>query len=64
MVASQRLDGFRCLVTRYALSPTGQLMLSPEHAAVLGVEEGRAVLAAPLALSGDGHDAGYDEGEL
>ncbi|HSH47076.1 MAG TPA: arginine N-succinyltransferase [Halomonas sp.] len=64
MVASQRLEGFRCLVTRYALSPTGQLMLSPEHAAVLDVEEGRAVLAAPLALPGDGHDAGYDEGEL
>lgn len=64
MVASQRLEGFRCLVTRYALSPTGQLMLSPEHAELLGVEEGRAVLAAPLALPGDGHDAGYDEGEL
>lgn len=64
MVASQRLEGFRCLVTRYALSPTGQLMLSPEDAAVLGVEEGRAVLAAPLALPGDRHDAGYDEGEL
>ncbi len=54
MVANQQLAGFRCVVARYALSPTGQLMLSPEHAAVLGVEEGRAVLAAPLALPGVG----------
>nr|WP_297458974.1 arginine N-succinyltransferase [uncultured Halomonas sp.] len=65
MIANQKLDGFRCVVARYALSPTGQLMLSPEHAALLGVEEGRAVLAAPLALSGeDGFDESYDEGEL
>ncbi|MCK2184050.1 arginine N-succinyltransferase [Halomonas getboli] len=64
MVANQRLGDFRCVVARYALSPTGQLMLSPEHAERLGVEEGRAVLAAPLALSGDAHDPGYDEGEL
>ncbi len=59
MVANQRLEGFRCVVARYALSPTGQLMLSPEHAEVLGVEEGRAVLAAPLALPG-GADGGAD----
>lgn len=62
MIANQKLDGFRCVVARYALSPTGQLMLSPEHAALLGVEEGRAVLAAPLALSA-GEDV-FDEGEL
>ncbi|MFG6138002.1 MULTISPECIES: arginine N-succinyltransferase [Halomonas] len=64
MVANQRLGDFRCVVARYALSPTGQLMLSPEHAERLGVEEGRAVLAAPLGLPGDAHDPGYDEGEL
>lgn len=64
MVANQRLDGFCCTVARYALSPTGQLMLSPAHAELLGVEEGRAVLAAPLGLSDDGLDPGYDEGEL
>ncbi|MDZ7851323.1 MAG: arginine N-succinyltransferase [Halomonas sp.] len=70
MVANQRLGDFRCVVARYALSPTGQLMLSPEHAERLGVEEGRAVLAAPLGLPGmgdggvDEHDPGYDEGEL
>ncbi|SHF71066.1 arginine N-succinyltransferase [Modicisalibacter ilicicola DSM 19980] len=62
MVANQKLEGFRCLVTRYALSPTGQLMLSPEHAELLGVEEGRAVLAAPLTLPA-GEDI-LDEGEL
>ncbi len=39
-------------------------MLSPEHAELLGVEEGRAVLAAPLSLAGAEHDPGYDEGEL
>ncbi|MCH4564391.1 MULTISPECIES: arginine N-succinyltransferase [Halomonas] len=65
MIANQQLADFRCMVARYALSPTGQLMLSPEHADLLGVEEGRAVLAAPLALPGAGeHDPGYDEGEL
>ncbi|WP_163577611.1 arginine N-succinyltransferase [Halomonas faecis] len=65
MVANQQLGDFRCVVARYALSPTGQLILSPEHADVLGVEEGRAVLAAPLALpSSDEFDPGYDEGEL
>ena len=64
MVANQRLGDFRCVVARYALSPTGQLMLSPEQAERLGVEEGRAVLAAPLGLPGDAHDPGYDEGEL
>ncbi len=69
MVANQSLGGFRCVVARYALSPTGQLMLSPEHAERLGVGEGRAVLAAPLALPGledeeGGHEPGYDEGEL
>ncbi|PWV79742.1 MULTISPECIES: arginine N-succinyltransferase [unclassified Halomonas] len=70
MVANQRLGDFCCVVARYALSPTGQLMLSPEHAERLGVEEGRAVLAAPLALPGMGDDGaeerdpGYDEGEL
>ncbi|GHA94394.1 arginine N-succinyltransferase [Modicisalibacter luteus] len=62
MIANQKLDGFRCVVARYALSPTGQLMLSPEHAELLGVEEGRAVLAAPLALP-IGEDI-FDEGEL
>ncbi|MCP1364854.1 arginine N-succinyltransferase, partial [Halomonas sp. BBD48] len=62
MIANQKLDGFRCVVARYALSPTGQLMLSPEHAELLGVEEGRAVLAAPLALPA-GEDT-FDEGEL
>ncbi|WP_043529622.1 arginine N-succinyltransferase [Litchfieldella xinjiangensis] len=62
MIANQKLGDFRCVVARYALSPTGQLMLSPEHAEVLGVEEGRAVLAAPLALP-DAIDA-LDEGEL
>jgi arginine N-succinyltransferase len=65
------------VVAPYALSSTGQLMLSPENAEVLGVEEGRAVLAATLALpgvaegSGDwradaqrtGYDKGRDEGE-
>lgn len=70
MVANQQLEDFRCVVARYALSPTGQLMLSAEHAGRLGVEEGRAVLASPLALpgrgegGGDEHDPGYDEGEL
>jgi len=64
MIANQRLDGFCCTVARYALSPTGQLMLSPEHAELLGVEEGRAVLAAPLALADADLDPGYDEGEL
>ncbi|KAA0013301.1 arginine N-succinyltransferase [Billgrantia pellis] len=65
MIANQRLADFRCVVARYALSPTGQLMLSPEHAELLGVEEGRAVLAAPLALPSAGEDElGYDEGEL
>lgn len=65
MVANQHRDDFRCVVARYALSPTGQLMLSPEHAELLGVEEGRAVLVAPLALPGvEDHDPGYDEGEL
>ena len=63
MIANQRLADFRCVVARYALSPTGQLMLSPEHAELLGVEEGRAVLAAPLALP-DADESGYDEGEL
>ncbi|WP_458524392.1 arginine N-succinyltransferase [Onishia taeanensis] len=62
MIANQKLGEFRCVVARYALSPTGQLMLSPEHAEILGVEEGRAVLAAPLALP-DAIDA-LDEGEL
>ncbi|MBZ9567697.1 MULTISPECIES: arginine N-succinyltransferase [Modicisalibacter] len=62
LIANQKLEGFRCVVARYALSPTGQLMLSPEHAAELGVEEGRAVLAAPLGLP-DADDA-FDEGEL
>ena len=67
MVANQRLEDFRCVVARYTLSPTGPLMLSPAHAELLGVEEGRAVLAAPLALPGAGDgvdDPGYDEGEL
>ncbi|GHC16555.1 arginine N-succinyltransferase [Aidingimonas halophila] len=62
MIANQKLGDFRCVVARYALSPTGQLMLTPEHAAILGVEEGRAVLAAPLGLP-DAEDA-IDEGEL
>ncbi|EPC01880.1 arginine succinyltransferase [Litchfieldella anticariensis FP35 = DSM 16096] len=62
MVANQKLGDFRCVVARYALSPTGQLMLSSEHAEILGVEEGRAVLVAPLALPA-AEDA-LDEGEL
>ena len=62
MVANQQLADFRCTVARYALTPTGQLMLSEEQAALLGVEEGRAVLVAPLALP-NVEDA-LDEGEL
>lgn len=62
MVANQKLGEFRCVVARYALSPTGQLMLSAQHADVLGVEEGRAVLAAPLALPAA--DDALDEGDL
>lgn len=62
MIANQTLSDFRCIVARYALSPTGQLMLSPQHAARLGVEEGRAVLAAPLSLP-SAVDA-LDEGEM
>ncbi|GHB17868.1 arginine N-succinyltransferase subunit alpha [Salinicola rhizosphaerae] len=62
MVANQQLGGFRCTVARYALTPTGQLMLSPMQADLLGVEEGRAVLVAPLALP-EVEDA-LDEGEL
>ena len=62
MVANQKLGEFRCIVSRYALSPTGQLMLSPEHAERLGVTEGRAVLAAPLTLP-TAVDA-LDEGEM
>lgn len=61
LIANQQLGGFRCLVARYALSPTGQLMLTPEHAELLGVEEGRAVLAAPLALPTVLDE--FDEGE-
>ncbi|AMC99379.1 arginine N-succinyltransferase [Halomonas chromatireducens] len=64
MIANQRLGDFRCVVARYALSPTGQLMLSTEHAELLGVEEGRAVLVAPLALAAEDAELGYDEGEL
>lgn len=65
MIANQRLGGFRCVVARYALTRTGQLTLSPGHAERLGVEEGRAVLAAPLALPPCAtRDAGYDKGEL
>ncbi|EWG99382.1 arginine succinyltransferase [Halomonas sp. BC04] len=64
MIANQRLADFRCVVARYALSPTGQLMLSTEHAELLGVEEGRAVLVAPLALAATDAELGYDEGEL
>ena len=62
MIANQTLSDFRCIVARYALSPTGQLMLSPQHAERLGVEEGRAVLAAPLTLP-SAIDA-LDEGEM
>jgi len=62
MIANQTLSDFRCIVARYALSPTGQLMLSPQHAERLGVEEGRAVLAAPLTLP-SAVDA-LDEGEM
>lgn len=64
MIANQQQQDFRCTVARYALSPTGQLMLSQQHAELLGVEEGRAVLVAPMALPGSGIDPGYDEGEL
>ena len=62
LVANQKLGEFRCIVARYALSPTGQLMLSAEHAERLGVTEGRAVLAAPLTLP-TVVDA-LDEGEM
>lgn len=62
LIANQALDNFRCIVTRYALSPTGQLMLSEADAKRLGVEEGRAVFAAPLTLP-TAVDA-FDEGEL
>ncbi|MCS2608680.1 arginine N-succinyltransferase [Halomonas dongshanensis] len=62
LIANQKLGEFRCLVARYALSPTGQLMLSAEHAAELGVEEGRAVLVAPLSLPTAADT--LDEGEL
>ncbi|MCE3027032.1 arginine N-succinyltransferase [Salinicola sp. DM10] len=62
MVANQRLADFRCTVARYALTPTGQLLLSEAQAELLGVEEGRAVLVAPLALP-DVEDA-LDEGDL
>ncbi|SHM07584.1 arginine N-succinyltransferase [Vreelandella subglaciescola] len=62
LVANQKRDGFRCVVARYALSPTGQLMLTTEHAEQLGVEKGRAVLAAPLTLPA-AEDA-LDEGEM
>ncbi|MGM0522410.1 MAG: hypothetical protein ACQEQ6_10065, partial [Pseudomonadota bacterium] len=63
MIANQkRGDDFRCLVARYALSPTGQLMLSPTHAELLGVEEGYAVLAVPLTLPSA--DATFDEGTM
>jgi arginine N-succinyltransferase len=62
MIANQKLGDFRCIVARYALSPTGQLMLSAEHAEQLGVSEGRAVLAAPLTLPA-AVDA-LDEGEM
>ncbi len=58
MVANQRLGDFRCVLARYALTPTGQLMLTPQQAEVLGVEEGRAVLAVPMPLPT------MDEGEL
>ncbi|MFG6667055.1 arginine N-succinyltransferase [Halomonas sp. HNIBRBA4712] len=61
LIANQS-DDFRCLVARYALSPTGQLMLDPEHARRLEVEEGRAVLVAPLTLPG-AQDV-LDEGEM
>ncbi|WP_110686005.1 arginine N-succinyltransferase [Salinicola aestuarinus] len=62
MVANQQLADFRCTVARYALTPTGQLLLSEAQAELLGVEEGRAVLAAPLPLP-DVEDA-LDEGEF
>lgn len=62
LIANQALGHFRCIVARYALSPTGQLMLSKADAQRLGVEEGRAVLAAPLALP-TAMDA-FDEGEI
>jgi arginine N-succinyltransferase len=65
MIANQQLADFRCVVARYARSPTGQLMLSPAHAELLGVEEGRAVLVAPLSLPrADDAEPGFDEGEL
>lgn len=62
LIANQALGNFRCIVARYALSATGQLMLSDADAKRLGVEEGRAVLAAPLALP-SAVDA-FDEGEI
>lgn len=62
LVANQRRTGFRCVVARYALSPTGQLMLTAGQAEQLGVEKGRAVLAAPLALPAA--EDRLDEGEM
>ncbi|MYL22366.1 arginine N-succinyltransferase [Halomonas alkaliantarctica] len=59
MVANQGCRTFRCVVAPYARSSTGQLWLSPAHAKQLGVEEGSAVLAAPLTLP----SATFDEGE-
>jgi arginine N-succinyltransferase len=60
MIANQKREGFRCIVARYALSPTGQLMLSPSHADQLRVTEGGAVLATPLTLPSA--DAAFDGG--
>ncbi|WP_251977688.1 arginine N-succinyltransferase [Salinicola avicenniae] len=62
LVANQQLADYRCTLARYALTPTGQLLLSEAQAELLGVEEGRAVLVAPLALP-DVEDA-LDEGDL
>lgn len=62
LIANQHREGFRCVIAQYALSPTGQLMLTDEHAEQLGVEKGRAVLAAPLGLPA-AEDA-LDEGEM
>ncbi|CAM4043737.1 arginine N-succinyltransferase [Vreelandella rituensis] len=62
MIANQKREGFRCIMASYALSLTGQLMLTAEHAERLGVEEGRAVLAAPLALPSAPNV--LDEGEM
>ncbi|MDR5897643.1 arginine N-succinyltransferase [Halomonas vilamensis] len=62
MIANQKRRDFRCIVARYALSATSQLMLSTSHAEQLGVGDRCAVLATPLTLPSD--DATFDGGAV